>query len=80
MSVTELQLQAQGGRADPVKAIEVRSQWRLTWRRLRRDKAAMASAQTTKICGRYFFTLFQPRRPACLVTAKRVPNFVSAAR
>ena len=44
MSVTELQLQAQGGRADPVKAIEVRSQWRLTWRRLRRDKAAMASA------------------------------------
>ena len=44
MSVTELQLQAQGGRADPVKAIEVRSQWRLTWRRLRRDKAAVASA------------------------------------
>ena len=44
MSVTELQLQAQGGRADPVQAIEVRSQWRLVWRRLRRDKAAVASA------------------------------------
>jgi len=44
MSVTELQLQAQGGRADPVRAIEVRSQWRLVWRRLRRDKAAVASA------------------------------------
>jgi peptide/nickel transport system permease protein len=44
MSVTELQLQAQGGRADPVQAIEVRSQWRLIWRRLRRDKAAVASA------------------------------------
>jgi peptide/nickel transport system permease protein len=43
-SVTELQLQAQGGRADPVGAIEVRSQWRLAWRRLRRDKAAVASA------------------------------------
>ena len=44
MSVTELQLQAQGGRAGPIRAIEARSQWRLTWRRLRRDKAAMASA------------------------------------
>src|SRR5215469_6369031 len=44
MSATELQLQAQGGRAGPIRAIEARSQWRLTWRRLRRDKAAMASA------------------------------------
>src|SRR5690242_6392983 len=44
MSVTELQLQAQGGRSDPVQAVEARSQWRLVWRRLRRDKAAVASA------------------------------------
>jgi peptide/nickel transport system permease protein len=44
MSVTELQLQAQGGRSDPAQAVEVRSQWRLVWRRLRRDKAAVASA------------------------------------
>jgi peptide/nickel transport system permease protein len=44
MTATELQLQAQGGRAGPIRAIEARSQWRLTWRRLRRDKAAIASA------------------------------------
>jgi peptide/nickel transport system permease protein len=44
MSVTELQLQAQGGRAGPIRAIEARSQWRLAWRRLRRDRAATISA------------------------------------
>jgi peptide/nickel transport system permease protein len=44
MSATELQLQAQGGRAGPIRAIEARSQWRTAWRRLRRDKAAVASA------------------------------------
>jgi peptide/nickel transport system permease protein len=49
MSVTELQLQAQGGRAGPIRAIEAHSQWRLTWRRLRRDKAAVASAAVIAI-------------------------------
>jgi peptide/nickel transport system permease protein len=44
MSVTELQLRAQGGRAGPIRAIEAQSQWRLAWRRLLRDKAAVASA------------------------------------
>ena len=43
MTATELQIQAQGGRAGPIRAIEGRSQWRLTWRRLRHDRAAMAS-------------------------------------
>jgi len=43
MTATELQLQAQGGRAGPIRAIEGHSQWRLTWRRLRHDKAAMGS-------------------------------------
>jgi len=44
MSATELQLQAQGGRAGPIRAIEGHGQWRLTWRRLRHDQAAVASA------------------------------------
>jgi peptide/nickel transport system permease protein len=44
MTATELQIQAQGGRAGPIRAIEGRSQWRLAWRRLRHDKAAVASA------------------------------------
>ncbi len=44
MTATELQLQAQGGRAGPIRAIEGRSQWRLAWRRLRHDRAAMISA------------------------------------
>jgi len=44
MTATELQLQAQGGLAGPIRAIEGQSQWRLAWRRLRHDKAAVASA------------------------------------
>jgi peptide/nickel transport system permease protein len=45
MSVTELQVQVPGGEpAAPARVIEGRSQARLTWRRLRRDKMAMASA------------------------------------
>jgi peptide/nickel transport system permease protein len=44
VNATELQLQAQGGLAGPIRAIEGRGQWRLAWRRLRRDKAAMAGA------------------------------------
>jgi peptide/nickel transport system permease protein len=43
MSVTELEFQAQGA-AGPGQVIEGRSQWQLTWRRLRRDKVAVASA------------------------------------
>src|SRR5579859_1775865 len=42
MSVTELEFQAQSA-AGPVQAIEGRSQWRLTWRRLLHDRMAIAS-------------------------------------
>ena len=44
MSVTELEFQARAAENAPVQAIEGRSQWRLTWERLRRDKVAVASA------------------------------------
>jgi peptide/nickel transport system permease protein len=43
MSVTELEFQARAAEAVPEHAIEGRSQWQLTWRRLRRDKMAIAS-------------------------------------
>jgi peptide/nickel transport system permease protein len=43
MSVTELQFQAGAAEAAPEQAIEGRSQWQLTWRRLRHDKMAVAS-------------------------------------
>ena len=49
MSATELQLQAQEGRPPPVRAIEGRGQWQLVWRRLRHDKAALASAAAIAI-------------------------------
>ncbi len=43
MSITELQYQASQAESAPVAAIEGRSQWQLTWRRLRSDKVAVAS-------------------------------------
>ncbi len=43
MSLTEVQFQATSVEDAPVKAIEGRSQWQLTWRRLRSDKVAIAS-------------------------------------
>ena len=43
MSVTELQFQAASVGDAPAIAIEGRSQWQLTWRRLRSDKVAVAS-------------------------------------
>jgi peptide/nickel transport system permease protein len=43
MSVTELEFQAHVVEGAPEQAIEGRSQWQLTWRRLRRDKMAVAS-------------------------------------
>ncbi|HEY3905891.1 MAG TPA: ABC transporter permease [Streptosporangiaceae bacterium] len=43
MSVTELQFQAASVENAPAIAIEGRSQWQLTWRRLRSDKVAVAS-------------------------------------
>jgi peptide/nickel transport system permease protein len=43
MSVSELQFQAGSVEAAPEQAIEGRSQWQLTWRRLRHDKMAVAS-------------------------------------
>jgi peptide/nickel transport system permease protein len=44
MSVTEIEFQARAAEDAPVQAIEGRSQWRLTWQRLRGDKVAVASA------------------------------------
>jgi peptide/nickel transport system permease protein len=43
MSVTEVQYQASKVEDAPVVAIEGRSQWQLTWRRLRSDRVAVAS-------------------------------------
>jgi ABC-type dipeptide/oligopeptide/nickel transport system permease subunit len=43
MSVTELEFQAQAVESAPEEAIQGRSQWQLTWRRLRHDKMAIAS-------------------------------------
>jgi peptide/nickel transport system permease protein len=43
MSVTSLEFQAQAAESAPEIAIEGRSQWNLTWRRLRSDKMAVAS-------------------------------------
>lgn len=43
MSVTELEFQARAVEGTPEEAVEGRSQWQLTWRRLRHDKMAVAS-------------------------------------
>jgi peptide/nickel transport system permease protein len=43
MSITELEFEARSA-ADAPAAIKGRSQWQLTWRRLRKDKMAIASA------------------------------------
>ena len=43
MSITEIQFQATSVEDAPAAAIQGRSQWQLTWRRLRSDKVAVAS-------------------------------------
>ena len=43
MSVTEVQFQAAAAETVPEEAIQGRSQWQLTWRRLRHDRVAVAS-------------------------------------
>jgi peptide/nickel transport system permease protein len=43
MSITEISLQAATVESVPEQAVEGRSQWQLTWRRLRTDKVAVAS-------------------------------------
>jgi peptide/nickel transport system permease protein len=43
MSITEIEFEAQSA-ADAPAAIQGRSQWQLTWRRLRKDKMAIGSA------------------------------------
>ena len=43
MSITELEFQASAVESAPEQAVEGRSQWQLTWRRLRSDKVAMVS-------------------------------------
>ena len=43
MSITEIQLQASTVESAPEQAVEGRSQWQLTWRRLRGDKVAVGS-------------------------------------
>jgi peptide/nickel transport system permease protein len=43
MSITEIQFQAAAVESAPEQAVEGRSQWQLTWRRLRGDKVAVAS-------------------------------------
>ncbi len=43
MSITEIEFQAQAVESALEQAIEGRSQWQLTWRRLRHDKVAIAS-------------------------------------
>jgi peptide/nickel transport system permease protein len=43
MSITEIQFQATAVQDAPAAAIQGRSQWQLTWRRLRKDKVAVGS-------------------------------------
>ncbi|HEX3493211.1 MAG TPA: ABC transporter permease [Streptosporangiaceae bacterium] len=43
MSISELEFQAKSVEDTPAQAIEGRSQWWLTWRRLRRDKLAVVA-------------------------------------
>ena len=43
MSVTEVEFQVATMKGAPEQAVEGRSQWQLTWRRLRSDKVAVAS-------------------------------------
>jgi len=43
MSITNIEAQSQAVQAAPVVMVEGRSQWRLTWRRLLRDRMAVAS-------------------------------------
>jgi peptide/nickel transport system permease protein len=43
VSITELQFEAASVENAPARAVEGRSQWQLTWRRLLRDKIAVAS-------------------------------------
>lgn len=43
MSITELEFQAHAVEGTPEEAVEGRSQWQLTWRRLRHDRMAVAS-------------------------------------
>jgi peptide/nickel transport system permease protein len=43
MSITEVQFQATAVQDAPAQAIEGRSQWQLTWRRLRNDRVAVIS-------------------------------------
>jgi peptide/nickel transport system permease protein len=43
MSITELQFQAKSVESAPEQAIQGRSQWQLTWRRLRSDRVAVGS-------------------------------------
>jgi peptide/nickel transport system permease protein len=43
MSVTELEFQAKAAESVPEEAIQGRSQWQLTWRRLRSDRVAVGS-------------------------------------
>jgi peptide/nickel transport system permease protein len=44
VSLTQIEFQAEGAGDLPTGAIQGRSPWRLAWRRLRRDKVAVASA------------------------------------
>jgi ABC-type dipeptide/oligopeptide/nickel transport system permease subunit len=43
VSITEIEFEAHAAESAPEQAIEGRSQWQLTWRRLRHDKIAIAS-------------------------------------
>jgi peptide/nickel transport system permease protein len=43
VSISELEFQAQAVEAAPAEAIQGRTHWQLTWRRLRHDKMAVAS-------------------------------------
>ncbi|MDR2987314.1 MAG: ABC transporter permease, partial [Nocardiopsaceae bacterium] len=46
MSLTEVGFQAQTLETTAVAPVEGRSQWQLTWRRLRQDRVAMGSLVT----------------------------------
>ena len=61
MSVTELEFQAHAVETAPAQAIQGRSQWQLTWRRLLHDRMAIASMVVLPVAMLWFLRRWNAR-------------------